>query len=147
MNYIQNYHHYLLILPLFFVSCYSVAYQNLECTHYYGGSTQSMLVTPATNPYTVEATQITIKNSDAEEEIVKTNFLVKVVYVLPPADDAAINIYVYYLSDAGQVPVHQVKYLPPFPTRDDNQPFRFTGLQNVYEPTLGRVFQYCCRWK
>ena len=147
MNNLKNYRHYLLILPLFFVSCYSVAYKNLECTHYYGGSTQSMLVTPVTNPYTVEATQITLNKSDAEEEIVKTDFLFKVVYILPPADDAAINIYVYYLSDAGQVPVHHVKFLPPFPVRDDNQPFGFTGLQNVYEPTLGRVFQYCCRWK
>jgi len=146
MNNLQNYRHYLLILPLFFMSC-SMAYKNIECTYYYGGSTQSMMVTPVTNPYTVEETQITFKKSETEEEIVKTDFLFKVVYILPPADDAAINIYVYYLSDAGQVPVHHVKFLPPYPVMDDSQPFGFTGLQNVYEPTLGRVFQYCCRWK
>jgi hypothetical protein len=145
MNYFWNHRYYLLMVALFFVSCSPVAYKNLECTCYYGGSTQSVTVKPVTDPYKVEAMQITVKNS--ENKMIKTDFLFKVVYIMPPADDAAINIYVYYLSEAGQAPVHQLKFLPPFPVRDVNQPFGFTGMQNVYEPSLGRVFQYYCLWK
>ena len=121
-------------------------HKNLECTYHYGGSTQSMIVQPVIDPYKVQATQITIENPEPEKTI-KTDFFFKVVYIAPPADDAAINIYVYYLSPDGLVPVHQLKFLPPFPVRDNNQPFGFTGLQNVYEPAFGRVFQYSCRWK
>ena len=146
MNNLKNHRYYLLIVSLFFVSFASLSYKNLECTYHYGGSTQSMIVKPVTDPYKVEATQIAFKDSKTEE-IIKTDFLFKVVYIVPPADDAAINIYVYYLSKTGQAPIHQVKYLPPFPVGDDSQPFGFTGLQNVYEPALGRAFQYCCRWK
>jgi hypothetical protein len=146
MNNLRNCRYCLLILPLFFASCSSMSYQSLECTYYYGGSTQSVIVQPVADPYKVEATQIIIKNSETGKTI-ETDFFFKVVYVMPPADDAAINIYVYYLSPDGQIPVHQVKFLHPFPVRDNNQPFGFTGLQNVYEPTFGRVFQYSCRWK
>lgn len=148
MNTFQKLRYYLLLIPIFFISCSPTAYKILECIYDYGGSMNSITVTPVTNPYTVEGINITFKDSGPPEEIVKTRFLFKAVYILPPADDAAINIYVYYLSDDGPVPVHQVKYLPPFPVRparDDKQPFGFTGLQNVYDPALGRVFQYYCR--
>ena len=72
MNNLKNYRYYLLIVPVFFVSCASLPYKNLECTYHYGGSTQSMIIKPVTDPYKVEAIQITFKNSKTEENANRT---------------------------------------------------------------------------
>lgn len=147
MNSLQKLRCCLLLMPFFFICCSSVTHGSLECIYNYGGATRSVIVPPVTNPYTVGEIRVSAEDPGSSGAADEARFLFKAVHVPPPADDAAINIYVYYVSDAGPVPVHQVKYLPPFPARDDSLPFGFTGLQSVYDPGLGRVFQYHCRWR
>jgi hypothetical protein len=148
LSHFRDVHLYLVLIPIFFISCSSTAKKNLECTYSYGGLVDSMIVAPVINPYTVEDMKITVQSAESGKSVNdKTRFLFKVVYIEPPAENAAINIYVYRPSDEGPILIHQLKYLPPFPPRDTSQPYGFTGLQNVYEPSLGRTFQYWCRWK
>ena len=46
----------------------------------------------------------------------------------------------------GPVPLHQARYRPPLPTAAPGSLHGFTGLQRVYEPSLGAELQYWCRW-
>ena len=106
----------------------------LECVVDYGGESHSLVVHASADPYRVSP----LKLEDA--------FEFKAVYVTAPPAVAALNFYVYYLTERGPVIAEQTKYRPPFPRNAPSVNGNFTGSHHVYGPD-GEELVYSCRWR
>lgn len=111
--------------------CAPCAYaDSVRCHVIYGGEN-----------FIVDAAQTAAPYEVAGQKIGRY-FEFKASYVAAPERAAAINLYVYGLASGEPVPIHQVKYRPPFLANAKR--YGFTGLQYVYEPTKGSELQYWC---
>jgi hypothetical protein len=106
----------------------------LECVVDYGGQSHSLLVHATSDPYRVSPLEL----EDA--------FEFKAVYVAAPPAVAALNFYVYYLTERGPMIAEQTKYRPPFPRNAPSLNGNFTGSHHVYAPD-GEELVYSCRWR
>jgi hypothetical protein len=106
----------------------------LECVVDYGGESHKEVVHPTNDPYRVPSLKL--------EEA----FEFKAVYVAAPPAVAALNFYVYAVTEHGPVMVEQTKYLPPFPRNAPSLNGNFTGAHHVYGPD-GEELVYSCRWR
>jgi len=106
----------------------------VECVIDYGGEAHTTIVHPTSDPYRISPLAI----EDA--------FQFKAVYVAAPQALAALNFYVYYLTERGPVIAEQTKYRPPFPRNAPSLNGNFTGAHHVYGPD-GEELVYTCRWR
>lgn len=109
----------------------SIAAPRLDCEINQGGSTRTLHVTPATDPYEVRAVSI------------NERFSFKAVMIERGDKVEYISLYVYYLPPRGPILLQQAKYLAP-----TAQPYpaagSLTGRQYLYSPRLERELQYAC---
>lgn len=103
---------------------------SVRCHIVYGGEDFTVDATPTTTPYRVAGQKI------------GRYFEFRAVYVPASEPAAAINLYVSGVATGDAVPIHQLKFRPPFPANGTNH--GFTGLHFVYEPTKGSELQYWC---
>jgi len=108
------------------------ATRRLECTLVYGGESRVVVVPPAAAPYSVPSVDVSGR------------FEFRAVRVDAPADEARLAFYVYASQADGPLLLHEQKLRPPFAR--GAAPDGVTGRNFVYEPRLGREFQYACGW-
>jgi hypothetical protein len=109
------------------------AVRPLQCTFSYGGESKTMRIDPTGDPYQVKPVEV------------GSRMAWKVIYVTQPKEESVFSVYVYLLADEGPKLIQQAKYKPPFPVA--NQTGEFTGIQTIYEPTIGSDLQYTCGWE
>jgi hypothetical protein len=106
----------------------------IACTLTSGGETTVVKVRPTAEPYRVEAVKV------------GSRFLFKAVWTDGPDDEAAVSIMVHHPAKDGPLPLHQLKYTPPWPATPPGARYGFTGRQVVYEPSVAADLQYWCDW-
>lgn len=106
----------------------------VRCTVTYADLPVVVDVRPTTDPYRVEAVPV------------GTRFAFRAVWVAEPAGQAALDLTVFHTTKDGDVPLTQVKLVPPFPEAAPDARYGFTGLHLVYEPDLGSELRFWCAW-
>ena len=106
----------------------------LHCTCTYADEPVVVDVRPTTDPYRVEAVPV------------GRRFAFRAVWVAEPADQAALTLTVFHRAKDGDVPLTQVKLVPPYPAAGVEARYGFTGLHLVYEPDLGSELGFWCAW-
>jgi hypothetical protein len=102
----------------------------LRCHLSYGGATQTLEAVPGSDPYGVEAMDISGR------------FRFKAVVIGDERHIDYIKLYAYYQSARQPVLLHEARYTPPFAATAS--PYDLTGLNFLYSPDLGRELQYGC---
>jgi hypothetical protein len=108
----------------------ALAQPQLTCQVTYAGATQTVVVHPVVDPYPVPSVDI------------GGRFGFKAVMVGTAQKLERIAIYSYLDTPTQPLLVHQVKYLPPFPTTKAAWPI--TGQHHVYGGPLERELIYSC---
>lgn len=109
----------------------SVDLQSITCHYTYGGETQTVKAQPLASPYTAPAIQV------------GSYFILRVVWQVQPADQAAVNIYTYADAEGGPVIIHHAAFASPAGLKSSKR-WGFTGLQRVYEPMRDGELEYWC---
>lgn len=105
-----------------------------RCTLTYADEPVVVDVRPTTDPYRVKAVPV------------GRRFAFRAVWVAAPAHQAALDLTVFHVTKDGEVPLTQVKLVPPYPEVAPEARFGFTGLYLVYEPDLGSELRFWCAW-
>ncbi len=100
----------------------------LQCQVTYAGTTHSVVAAPTADPYPVPWVDI------------GGRFRFKPILVGTPQRVDRVLIYVYLVEGVQALPIHQAKFLPPFPA--GTQPL--TGQQVLYAGPLERELMYSC---
>lgn len=103
----------------------------LQCAVTYAGSTHTVLADPVQDPYPVPSVDI------------GRRFRFKPVVVGTAQKVERVLIYAYLVEGTQDLPIHQAKFLPPFPP--GTQPL--TGQQFLYAGPLERELMYSCTLK
>ncbi len=106
----------------------------VRCTCAYADEPVVVDVRPTTDPYRVKAVPV------------GTRFAFRAVWVAEPPGQAALDLTVFHTTEGGDVPLAQVKLVPPYPTVSSDAPYGFTGRHLVYEPDLGSELRFWCAW-
>lgn len=115
---------------------------SLRCTVTYADEPVVIDVRPTTDPYRVQAVPV------------GRRFAFRAVWMAEPAERAALDLTVLHVTKGGDVPLAQVKLVPPYPDASADAPstslgagrYGFTGLHLVYEPDLGSELRFWCAW-
>lgn len=100
------------------------------CSVTYGGEERRLEFPATADPYVVKAVDVAGR------------FRFKAIYIREPWNAAAVNVYAYQQSDAGDVLLQEGKYGPPF-LRVGDARYGFTGRQLVYSREQ-RELEYWC---
>lgn len=111
-------------------SAHAVAAQ-LQCQVTYAGTTHTVLADPVLDPYPVPSVDI------------GGRFRFKPVVVGSAQRVDRVLVYAYLMDGAQALPIHQAKFLPPFPPG----PQPLTGQQFLYAGPLERELMYSCTLK
>jgi len=103
----------------------------LRCEVDQGGKTQTIEVSPVSDPYGVQGIDI------------NGRFRFKAVMVGAADRIDYVALYTWYLSGERPVLLHEAKYQAP-EARPDPPPAALTGRQYLYAPGLEREIQYGC---
>jgi len=103
---------------------------SVNCHIVYGGENFSVVAQPTDDPYRVAGQKI------------GRYFEFRAVYVMQPAEFAAISLYVYATSSGEPVLIHQAKFAAG--VTNAAAPWGFTGFNYVYEPSKSSELQYWC---
>ena len=121
---------YILLGYLFSASHICYAADSVRCYVSYAGNTQVLEANPTQDPYQIDSTAI------------GSYFLFRIVFEVAPKALAAIKLYTYAHRDRGATPIHQAMH--PYPLKQPQGQYGFTGLQTVYEPVRDGELQYWC---
>jgi len=101
----------------------------LQCLVTYAGTTHTVVAEPVQDPYPVPSVDI------------GGRFRFKPIVVGTSQGVDRVLIYAYLVDGAQALPIHQAKFLPPFPSG----PQPLTGQQSLYAGPLERELMYSCR--
>ena len=102
----------------------------LRCEVIYAGVTYTVVSTPSSDPYSVEAVDIGER----------FRFKAVMVGVDKPID--YIKLYAYFQTRRKDIPIHQATYLPPFAASDEA--YLLTPQNYLYAGDVERELQYHC---
>jgi len=100
----------------------------LQCLVSYAGTTHTVLAEPVQDPYPVPSVDV------------GGRFRFKPIVVGTPERVDRVLIYAYLVDGAQALPIHQAKFLPPFPPAGQT----LTGQQYLYAGPLERELLYSC---
>ncbi|GGC69891.1 hypothetical protein [Undibacterium terreum] len=102
----------------------------LRCEVIYAGVTYTVVATPGSDPYSIEAVDI------------GERFRFKAVMVSVDKPIDYIKLYAYFQTRRKDIPIHQATYLPPFTVSD--KPYPLTPQNYLYAGDVERELQYHC---
>ncbi|SDG71580.1 hypothetical protein [Propionivibrio dicarboxylicus] len=103
----------------------------LRCDVSYSGKAETLVFSPAADPYRVKAINI------------NDRFRFKAVVIGDASGIDDISLYVHDLDTGHPVLLHEANYAKPIPQRNA-QPDALTGTQTIYSPRRGRELSYRC---